>query len=75
MLTKVIGLRYFIFDLQLSYRGDVEAQIGGLYNTIHGGGGQGDIGDEALRMFSSFIWAEAFFNSDGPYHCEIDTDY
>lgn len=44
-----LGLRHLIPDHQLPYRGDAQAQAGGLYNTVHGGGRQGDIRDEALR--------------------------
>ena len=50
----MLGLRYLILNLQLPHRGDAEAQVGGLHNRIYGGGGQGDIRDEALCMFSSF---------------------
>ena len=48
-LIEVLGIRYIILNHELPYGGDAEAQVGGLHNTVHGGGGQGDIGDETLR--------------------------
>lgn len=49
---RLPGLRHFIFDHKFPYRGDAQAQVGGLYHSVHGGGGQGDIRDEVIRRLS-----------------------
>jgi hypothetical protein len=50
------GLRHFVSDHELPHRRDVEAQAGGFHHPVHGGGGQGDFRDEALRKRTSVIY-------------------
>jgi hypothetical protein len=49
------GIRYLLPNHQLPHGGNVEAQAGRLHHPVYGGGGQGDIRDEAFRM-SILTW-------------------
>lgn len=49
MLTDYdVGIRHFVPNHEFPYRGNVETQVGRFHHRVYGGGGQGDLGNEAL---------------------------
>jgi hypothetical protein len=49
------GLRHLVPDHQLPHRTDVETQASGFHHSLHGGGWQGNIGNEAIRKTSNTL--------------------
>jgi hypothetical protein len=52
-LQLLPGLRHIVSDHKYPHRRNAKAQAGRLHHPIHGGGRQGNLGDEIIRMSSA----------------------